>query len=168
MRSLLFVPGDSPRKQQKGLESGADALILDLEDSVALDAKSQAREITRAFLDSTHQLPKHPRLIVRINALTTARRTAAMPILIALPDRLPCSERRQRKSRRSTLSSPIFGMTLRFGSNASQLAAMASPVRWRSTRHRSHQSTKSFRRHRRLLPRRRRSLRFLKLILTPV
>ena len=39
MRSLLFVPGDSQKKLQKGLESGADALILDLEDSVALDAK---------------------------------------------------------------------------------------------------------------------------------
>ncbi len=43
MRSLLFVPGDSPKKQQKGLDCGADALILDLEDSVALDAKPEAR-----------------------------------------------------------------------------------------------------------------------------
>lgn len=43
MRSLLFVPGDSPKKQQKGLECGADALILDLEDSVAPDAKEAAR-----------------------------------------------------------------------------------------------------------------------------
>jgi citrate lyase subunit beta/citryl-CoA lyase len=71
MRSLLFVPGDSPKKQQKGLESGADALILDLEDSVALDAKPQAREVTRAFLDATRPLPKRPLLIVRINGLTT-------------------------------------------------------------------------------------------------
>jgi len=71
MRSLLFVPGDSPKKQQKGLESGADALILDLEDSVALDRKPQAREITRAFLESARALPKRPLLIVRINALST-------------------------------------------------------------------------------------------------
>jgi citrate lyase subunit beta/citryl-CoA lyase len=71
MRSLLFVPGDSPKKQQKGLESGADALILDLEDSVALDVKPQAREVTRAFLDATRPLPKRPLLIVRINGLTT-------------------------------------------------------------------------------------------------
>ncbi len=34
LRSLLFVPGDSERKQAKALGSGADALILDLEDSV--------------------------------------------------------------------------------------------------------------------------------------
>ncbi|KPF71683.1 citrate lyase [Bosea sp. AAP35] len=71
MRSLLFVPGDSPRKQQKALESGADALILDLEDSVALDAKPEAREITRAFLEEARARPRRPRLIVRINALTT-------------------------------------------------------------------------------------------------
>ncbi|MCU4180463.1 HpcH/HpaI aldolase/citrate lyase family protein [Bosea sp. BH3] len=71
MRSLLFVPGDSPKKQQKGLESGADALILDLEDSVALNQKPQAREITRAFLESARALPRRPLLIVRINAMST-------------------------------------------------------------------------------------------------
>jgi citrate lyase subunit beta/citryl-CoA lyase len=71
MRSLLFVPGDSPKKQQKGLESGADALILDLEDSVAPAAKPQARETVRAFLDSARPLPGRPLLIVRINGLAT-------------------------------------------------------------------------------------------------
>ena len=39
MRSLLFVPADSERKLAKGLDSGADVLLIDLEDSVALDAK---------------------------------------------------------------------------------------------------------------------------------
>lgn len=71
MRSLLFVPGDSPRKQQKGLESGADALILDLEDSVALGAKQEARKLTLEFLTATRPLAKRPRLIVRVNALST-------------------------------------------------------------------------------------------------
>jgi citrate lyase subunit beta/citryl-CoA lyase len=71
MRSLLFVPGDSPKKQQKGLDSGADALILDLEDSVALDAKPQARALTLDFLKSVRALAKRPVLIVRINALST-------------------------------------------------------------------------------------------------
>ena len=46
MRSLLFVPGDSPRKLDKAVESGADVLLLDLEDSVAADAKPAAREAT--------------------------------------------------------------------------------------------------------------------------
>ena len=35
MRSLLFVPGDSERKLEKGFQSGADLVIIDLEDSVA-------------------------------------------------------------------------------------------------------------------------------------
>lgn len=35
MRSMLFVPGNSERKLEKGLSSGADALIVDLEDSCA-------------------------------------------------------------------------------------------------------------------------------------
>ncbi|MBX9911333.1 MAG: CoA ester lyase [Beijerinckiaceae bacterium] len=71
MRSLLFVPGDSPKKQQKGLDCGADALILDLEDSVALDAKPHARTITLEFLKAVGAQAKRPLLIVRINALST-------------------------------------------------------------------------------------------------
>ena len=35
LRSLLFVPGDRPERMEKALACGADALILDLEDSVA-------------------------------------------------------------------------------------------------------------------------------------
>lgn len=44
LRSLLFVPGDRPDRMAKALGSGADALILDLEDAVAPDAKTMARE----------------------------------------------------------------------------------------------------------------------------
>lgn len=47
MRSLLFVPADSEKKLARGLESGADALILDIEDSVSAANKPLARE-TRA------------------------------------------------------------------------------------------------------------------------
>ena len=43
LRSLLFVPGDSPRKFERGKACGADVLILDLEDSVAPSMKAQAR-----------------------------------------------------------------------------------------------------------------------------
>lgn len=53
LRSLLFVPGDSERKQTKALTSGADALILDLEDSVAPAQLPAARAQVRQFL-STH------------------------------------------------------------------------------------------------------------------
>ena len=50
LRSLLFVPGDSERKQTKALNSGADALILDLEDSVAPAQLPAARAQVRQFL----------------------------------------------------------------------------------------------------------------------
>ncbi len=71
MRSLLFVPGDSPRKLEKGLGSGTDALIIDLEDSVALAAKDEARRVTAGFLREAGAQAGRPRLIVRVNGLTT-------------------------------------------------------------------------------------------------
>lgn len=72
MRSLLFVPGDSERKLDKALGSGADALIVDLEDSVAPARKAEAREVTAAFLRRARSNLERPRLYVRVNALDTA------------------------------------------------------------------------------------------------
>ena len=46
MRSILFVPGDSPRKFEKASQGEADALIIDLEDSVAAERKAEARQLT--------------------------------------------------------------------------------------------------------------------------
>jgi citrate lyase subunit beta/citryl-CoA lyase len=71
MRSLLFVPGDSARKLEKGLTSGADVLLIDLEDSVALSAKEEARRITAEFLNQHRTTAERPRLFVRVNGLTT-------------------------------------------------------------------------------------------------
>jgi len=67
MRSLLFVPADSERKLAKGRESEADALILDLEDSVAAARRPEARRIARAFLAATRAGKQ--RFYVRINPL---------------------------------------------------------------------------------------------------
>ena len=69
LRSLLFVPGDRPDRMRKALASGADALILDLEDSVAALAKPAARDHVAAFLGETAQAALRPALFVRINAL---------------------------------------------------------------------------------------------------
>jgi len=55
MRSYLFVPADSERKLARGSESGADALILDLEDSVAADRKAGARDTALAYLKQTER-----------------------------------------------------------------------------------------------------------------
>ena len=65
LRSLLFVPGDSEKKLARGAESGADALILDLEDSVAPARKALAREMVAGYLSGT----RGPQLWVRINPL---------------------------------------------------------------------------------------------------
>ncbi|MFC3726034.1 HpcH/HpaI aldolase/citrate lyase family protein [Neoaquamicrobium sediminum] len=68
MRSLLFVPGDSERKLAKGLSSGADVLIVDLEDSVSADNKQAARETAAAFIASERHGPS---IYVRFNDLST-------------------------------------------------------------------------------------------------
>jgi citrate lyase subunit beta/citryl-CoA lyase len=70
MRSLLFVPADSSRKLEKALACGADALILDLEDSVAASAKQAGRDGAAAFL-AAHASAPRTKLIVRVNALDT-------------------------------------------------------------------------------------------------
>ncbi|WP_287980176.1 CoA ester lyase [Sphingomonas sp.] len=63
LRSLLFVPGDRPERFEKAAGSGADAIILDLEDSVAPDAKAAAREAVGRYLS----MPAGVRRFVRIN-----------------------------------------------------------------------------------------------------
>jgi citrate lyase subunit beta/citryl-CoA lyase len=67
-RSFLFVPADSERKLAKARGSGADALILDLEDSVAADSRPVAREMAADFLSSDSDAD----VWVRINPLDTA------------------------------------------------------------------------------------------------
>jgi citrate lyase subunit beta/citryl-CoA lyase len=69
LRSLLFVPGDSDRKFAKARTTGADALILDLEDSVAPTQKSAARKMVAERLDD--RSPRAWFFFVRINALDT-------------------------------------------------------------------------------------------------
>jgi citrate lyase subunit beta/citryl-CoA lyase len=71
MRSLLFVPGDRPEKLEKAMRSGADALILDLEDSIAGAAKGAARRTVLGFLQEQRNVASRPLLYVRINALST-------------------------------------------------------------------------------------------------
>jgi citrate lyase subunit beta / citryl-CoA lyase len=69
MRSLLFVPADSERKLSRSLQSGADALILDLEDSVVPANRLTARSQAHGFLASTASagIARY----IRINALAS-------------------------------------------------------------------------------------------------
>ncbi len=68
LRSPLFAPGDSQRKAEKAMASAADAVILDLEDSVAASSKDAARFLTASLLPGASR----PGVIVRINAQGTS------------------------------------------------------------------------------------------------
>lgn len=83
MRSLLFVPADSERKLERSLTSGADCLILDLEDSVLPQAKAKARELARAFLAEARSQSSCPRMYVRVNALASGLAEADLEVVMA-------------------------------------------------------------------------------------
>ena len=86
IRSWLFVPGDSERKLAKGGESGADALILDLEDSVAPARKPVAREMVPDYLRA--HADRRPQLWVRINPIDEGGLADAAAVVRAAPDGL--------------------------------------------------------------------------------
>ncbi len=70
-RTYLFVPGDRPERFDKALASGADAVVLDLEDAVAPERQEpRARAVAGWFADLAAEL--RPRIAVRVN-------DAAMP-----------------------------------------------------------------------------------------
>lgn len=91
-RSFLFVPGDRPERLAKALDRGADALILDLEDSVAPEDKARARANVAAFLRETRAEKRRALLVARVNGLATGlidddldAVTACAPDAIFLP-----------------------------------------------------------------------------------
>ncbi|WP_336487361.1 HpcH/HpaI aldolase/citrate lyase family protein [Methylobacterium nigriterrae] len=87
MRALLFVPGDAPAKLDQALGAGADALIVDLEDSVAPDGKAAARRHAAAFLARARDATGRPQLYLRVNALETGLTDADLAaVMPAAPD----------------------------------------------------------------------------------
>ena len=81
-RTYLFVPGDRPERFDKALASGADAVVLDLEDAVAPDDKARARDaVAKRLLASTPD--ERARLVVRINDESTASFDADLALLKA-------------------------------------------------------------------------------------
>ena len=86
LRSLLFVPGDRSDRMDKAMASGADAVILDLEDSVLLERKPWARKDVARFLGSAERTA---RLFVRVNPLGSGEIAADLEaVLPARPDAL--------------------------------------------------------------------------------
>jgi citrate lyase beta subunit len=86
-RSLLFVPGDRPERFSKALASGADAVIMDLEDAVAPEAKGAARAAVLARLTAP-EAPPGVALGLRMNPLPSPEGIADLAALIggARPD----------------------------------------------------------------------------------
>ena len=83
MRSYLFVPGDQPKKLEKAMSSGADALLIDLEDSISPERKAEARKIAADFLKDAHAAPNRPRLFVRVNGHETGLIDADLDVVMA-------------------------------------------------------------------------------------
>lgn len=85
-RSILFVPGDRPERFEKAAASGADMVILDLEDAVLPDGKAGARDRIHDALAAIDA----PRFVVRVNSLGTdwhgddVRALAGLPGLTGL------------------------------------------------------------------------------------
>jgi citrate lyase subunit beta/citryl-CoA lyase len=65
-RTYLFVPGNRPERFAKALASGADAIVLDLEDAVALQAKGEARDAIARWADTATE-GERERVVVRVN-----------------------------------------------------------------------------------------------------
>lgn len=85
-RSWLFIPGDSDKKLGKADAAGADALILDLEDSVAPEAKPVAREKVLAHLLARPRAGRASELWVRINPLDDAALPDLAAVMAGNPD----------------------------------------------------------------------------------
>ncbi|MER8389456.1 CoA ester lyase [Mesorhizobium sp. M1428] len=86
MRSLLFVPGDSEKKLEKGFGVGADVVIVDLEDSIAAQDKDLARDTAARFI-AGHRHRTSPAIYVRVNDLSTGLTDDDLAALVpAKPD----------------------------------------------------------------------------------
>ena len=85
LRSLLFAPGSDEHKLRKALESPADGVVADLEDAVAPNEKTAAREIVREVLSSGAR----PLTAVRVNGVDTPHFRADLELVSDLaPDAL--------------------------------------------------------------------------------
>ena len=87
MRSYLFVPADGGKKLGKAMASGADAIIVDLEDSIAAPNKDAARKSAADFLRDAVKTSPRPRLLVRVNGFATGLTDADLDAVVpARPD----------------------------------------------------------------------------------
>ncbi|BBD99459.1 CoA ester lyase [Sphingobium amiense] len=101
LRSLLFVPADRPERFARAAASGADALILDLEDSVTPERKAPGREAVAAWLAQPRALPA----FVRVNPLDSGLTQADLDAVLAgRPDGLVLPKAEGAESVRSLIA----------------------------------------------------------------
>ncbi len=82
LRSLLFVPADAQKRLIRAAQSGADAIILDLEDMVAPEHKAKARAAAAEFLRDRNRIEEGPRIVVRVNGLETGMMDADLDAIM--------------------------------------------------------------------------------------
>ncbi len=82
--TALFVPGDRPERYAKAVASGADVVIIDLEDAVAPEAKEQARASVLAALDPDNV--GDVTALVRVNPVDSPTHGAEVTALLALAE----------------------------------------------------------------------------------
>lgn len=108
IRSALFVPATRPERIPKALDSGADAVIVDLEDAVAENLKVEARANLDAFLGANPQA----RILVRINAPQHEQQAADLEICRRHPGvvavLLPKAESAEQVEQAAACGKPIW------------------------------------------------------------
>ncbi|WP_046113355.1 HpcH/HpaI aldolase/citrate lyase family protein [Aquincola tertiaricarbonis] len=123
-RSYLFVPADRPERIAKALGSGADAVIVDLEDAVAPDAKDTARTQLQAWLAGADARP----VVVRVNAADTAWFAADLALCthaLVAAVMLPKAERMADVQRVAALGRPVLPL-VETAAGIDQLRAVAA------------------------------------------
>ena len=127
-RSFLFVPGNRPERFAKALASGADAVIIDLEDAVPLDAKDTARDALLAAWPSL-AAAERARLLVRVNPAGTPWHEADLAALGHLPGlgalMLPKAENAQQVEQAFRTSSMMVLPLIESAEGVGQMDAIA-------------------------------------------
>jgi citrate lyase subunit beta/citryl-CoA lyase len=81
-RTLLFVPGHKTAWVDKAIDSGADAIVLDLEDSVPDAEKESARALVRESIERVRKTNTDIGLLVRVNGLATRLTGADLEVVV--------------------------------------------------------------------------------------
>ena len=127
-RSFLFVPGNRPERFAKALASGADAVIIDLEDAVPLDAKDTARDALQAAWPSL-AAAEHARLLVRVNPAGTPWHAADLTAVASLTGlgalMLPKAENAQQVEQAFRTSSMLVLPLIESAEGVGQMDAIA-------------------------------------------